>query len=185
VANSPNLEFLMLRRVCVILPDEAPGEVNRGVKSITYVARSAILSPTTTLYDTLPAFLAHFPCLEEFRLWMNDEECDNAHSNTDEDVTAENPGSYALLLQKLQPLALHLTSLEIPTSDHGDNPRPPAYVHHVLPCTGFRNFTALKHVEIPYNCLLADDVAPELDAFRSPYGRAPATHSRDAVHLRS
>jgi hypothetical protein len=72
--------------------------------------------------------------VQDLEFYIADEQCDRRHSQTSDDVNADNQGSFQVLLQMMSPIAANLTSLWIYTADEEDH-ETMALLYHVLPAT--------------------------------------------------
>jgi hypothetical protein len=88
-------------------------------------------------------------CLE---LTIYDEDCDLSHLSPIEDVGPNQQGSYVELMRMLQPVSKHLIALEMvcPIYEHRLQTE---YLKYALPEEGFKAFSCLEQLEIPYRCI--------------------------------
>lgn len=147
-AKSPNLIELDLTRPCGILSDCAPDEVNLSLKFLTMVSRSSILNTSSSRHETLQSFLAHFPALACLDLIIRDSKYDR-HTSRSDDHSHDVQGSFDVLLRILKPLAPSLKTLniEVDRSTRGH------FLDFALPTEGFKDFTCLEELVIPYKSL--------------------------------
>jgi hypothetical protein len=154
LAKSPHLEILVIDRPCTFLPDAAPNELSTSLKTLRAESRSSILNPSATQHDSFSRFLEHFPFLRELMLNIHDALWDVAHSDHRADIghDGQSQGSYAVLLRLLQPMKSSLTALSVETGSGGSD-YSSKYLQFVLPCEGFKAFTSLQHLGVPYQAL--------------------------------
>jgi hypothetical protein len=154
LAKSPHLEILVIDRPCTFLPDAAPNELSTSLKTLRAESRSSILNPSATQHDSFSRFLEHFPFLRELTLNIHDVLWDVAHSDHRADIghDGQSQGSYAVLLRLLQPMKSSLTALSVETGSGGSD-YSSKYLQFVLPCEGFKAFTSLQHLGVPYQAL--------------------------------
>jgi hypothetical protein len=180
LAKSPCLRWLKLSRPCIIVKDEAPNEVSTSLVRLEIHARSSILRSSGRTYSFFKKFLAHFPALLELKLTITDVDIEQFRELGD--VLSER--SYDYLLEKLSPVASHLRTLELgvfnsddrgfPPSDFFSNHEVNTFLHDVLPASGFRHFTKLEKLVVPYQGLLGHTQSP-VDPVPSPDRILPAT----------
>ncbi|KAH6882062.1 hypothetical protein BKA58DRAFT_328465 [Alternaria rosae] len=152
-AKSPYLEQIHHTRASQISADGASSEVNATLKTLELPVHSAVLYPACIHYDALSPFLAHLPRLRTLRMPFNDADYGSAGSCMDFFLNSSTQGSYSILLQKLQPVAAVLTRLELDVSTHCGEVDT-FFLGYVLLGDGFLDFKALKHLLVPYQCLL-------------------------------
>lgn len=179
LAKSPCLRWLKLSRPCRIIQDGAPNEVSTSLIRLEICARSDILRSNGLTYSFFKKFLAHFPALLELKLTIYDLVFDDFMAL--EDVLRER--SYDNLLEKLSPVASHLRTLELGVFNSDEegyfppdtrNDEVNEFLLDVRPASGFRNFTKLDKLVVPYRCLLGHTLSP-VDPVPSPDRILPAT----------
>jgi hypothetical protein len=154
LVKGPKLEVLHLEHVCKFSPDGAPHEVSQSLEDFLFKSRSSILNPSCTLAEELSHFLAHSPSLRHLDISIQDKEGDRRHSELGLDVTAEQHGSFEVLLRALDPVAKCLDTLcvfALPADmDENDQIH---YLPYTMPCEGFKSFTSLAHLHISHEVL--------------------------------
>ncbi|KAK1916362.1 hypothetical protein P3342_004181 [Pyrenophora teres f. teres] len=151
LAKSPALKSIELQAASTILPDGS-AEVNPSVGQLTLPVRSAILIPQNTVYNHFAPFLAHFPRLHTLTMWVDDNNNERLGLEKQHHVDWFRRGAWTTLIDKLRPLLPTLTTLIISVPDRLDAELI-NYLPYTLPCHGFRSFTGLKHLAIPYQAL--------------------------------
>jgi hypothetical protein len=185
LAKLPCLRRLCLVRPCVILPDEAPHEMNGRLRTLEISARSAILRSSSRHYDNLKDFLAHFPSLVNLRININDFDVDELPK--DESDTQElGDCDYNVLLKRLVPIADHLQALHLGIhvdSDHFTSTQGRAYMYLYLaqPASTFQQFKSLKNLIVPYRCLFGQTTSA-VDTLPSPTAILPHTLEDLRIH---
>ena len=147
LAKSACLKELRIERTCKILEDTAPEEKANQLKRFLYTSRSSILGGR---YDTLSAFLGHFPGLDELQIDIDDMLDDDSWDS--QDLSAQHQGCISSLLEKLAPVAPIITRLIIGTQlfeEIQENP----WLSHLLPGGDLTVFHRLLHLHVPHQCL--------------------------------
>ncbi|KAF2631689.1 hypothetical protein BU25DRAFT_418458 [Macroventuria anomochaeta] len=178
LAKLPCLQKLNLTHPCVILPDEAPTEVNINLTTLNVSVRSEVLRGNSHHYAAFKAFLAHFPSLEVLRLTMYDLEVDMMPASPS-DLEEDYERSFDTLLERLSPVAADLTILPLGVYHDAEDYDGPAnnFLRDVQPTSGFQQFKALKNLVAPYQCLLGRTIST-VDTLPSPATILPARLER-------
>jgi hypothetical protein len=154
LVKGPKLELLHLGHVCKFSPDGAPHEISQSLEDFSFKSRSSILNPSCTLAEELSHFLVHFPSLRYLDTSIQDHEGDCRHAELGLDITAEQHGSFEVLLRALDPVTKCLETLCIfvlPADvDEHDQIH---YLPYTMPCDGFKSFTSLTRLHISYEVL--------------------------------
>jgi hypothetical protein len=154
LVKGPKLEVLHLGHVCKFSPDGAPHEISQSFEGFFLKTRSSILNSSCTLAEKLSHFLAHFPSLRHLDISIQDKEGDRRHAELGLDITAEQHGSFDILLRALDPVAECLATLSVfalpANMDEDDQIH---YLPYTMPCEGFKSFTSLTHLHISYKVL--------------------------------
>jgi hypothetical protein len=174
LAKSPHLETLVIDRPCTFLPDAAPNELSTSLRVMKAESRSTILNPSTTQHESFSRFLEHFPFLRELTLNIHDARWDVTHSDREADINGQNQGSFAVLLRLLQPVKSSVTGLSVEIGSGGSD-ESSNYLRFVLPCDGFKAFTSLEFLGVPYQALFGP-VDPQWSHISPPLsGLLPST----------
>jgi hypothetical protein len=160
--KSPHLRNLQFLRACNLMSDTAPNEVNHAVKELSMVCRSVILQPELDRNAQIGRFLAHFPSLEKLKLQIEDLRVDY-HMCQLSDLSVNEHGSYAALLQRLQTVARSLRDLYISINLEDEDEK--FIIRSILPSDSFKDFASLQRLCIPYECLFGSHDTPSLPDF--------------------
>lgn len=143
LAKSPTLQWLELTRPCYIHLDAAPNETNHTLYAMVLTNRSSILNPSASHYGSVQAFLAHFKAVKHVKWMIYDHAFDFMHAlDTNHDLNEHQEGSYAVFLRLLKAFAATVTFIDLGL-DLSTDERSVVYLHHVLPCEGFKDFSSL------------------------------------------
>lgn len=158
----------------MILPDEAPNEVNTELKVLDICARSEILQSGSIHYVNLEKFLAHFPSLEDMEITIYDLEVDVLMPLID--PPDEDEKSYNTLLQRLSSVTEQLMRFYLVMYDAEDDwcNQASAFLNDVQPASSFRQFTRLTNLSVPYQCLLGKTTSI-VDPLPSPAAVLPSS----------
>ncbi|KAH7064287.1 hypothetical protein BKA63DRAFT_496637 [Paraphoma chrysanthemicola] len=159
LAKLPCLDHPYLPRASRILADEAPFETIDTLKAFQFTARSSIIGSEPSQTEHLKPFLAHMSALETLHIQIADYETDDGDVDRRRNgLSLDNQVTFSILIAKLRPIATTLTHLPLDTCGLGDEDKATAWVKYVLPCDGFKHFTVLKALRIPYQALFGPTV---------------------------
>jgi hypothetical protein len=121
-----------------MLPDSMPYEKQDQLEIYTFISDLSVLNPDAAAARASKLFFEHFISLKHVDFEM---------------TQAGQPGSYAVLLRLLQPVAATLHSIDLKISLHDGDEESIRYLHYVLPCEDFEGSKRLQRLYIPYQVL--------------------------------